>query len=361
MRYLLLFLLPFWLCAYTTVAMKAKNKTYIDYNLSEGEGIVKIYYPTGELKYIIPYKHNRAEGEAKKFYKNSRLRALIPMKKAQIDGRVRIYYSDGKTVKYTLEYKQNQLDGRKQKYNRNQQIIHTLIYRNGTIDLSSSNHFKEAPCGSVSYYENKQLEYNISCKKSYKIIKGYYCSGEIEYEIGCRQNQKNGLSYIYYGSRQFDELKNIQLLSTDRPPNSVHKELSFRRGKLNGLSKIYDKKANLIEEIRYKENLREGVSIQYRLKNGEKIPIRIQTEYKNNQKNGKERYFVKGELERESMYRNGQKDGRELIKVKEYELVQYYKKGKLHGIQSIYQNAKLIESNEYREGEIVHKRKEMSK
>lgn len=306
------------------------SERYMDFNLSKGDGIAKLYYTTGEIKYIIPLKDYKVSGEAKKFYKNKKLRAIIPLSKDKIEGKIKVYYRDGKSLKYIMPYSNNLLNGMKIKYNLKKKIDYNMTYSDNMIDLSSDWHNIE--CDRVSYYENNNVEYNVSCKNSIKLIRGYYQNGMIEYEISYKNNFKDGISYLYYGNREFDEVSRLDdLMGKYKFENSIYRESIFIDNMLNGITKIYDKKGELIKEIRYKDNL----------------------------KNGLERSYIDGELARETEYKNGKKSGREMIKYFNEVRVSYYKDNKKDGFENIYFNGELIEAKEYKDGNIVYEIEEV--
>jgi len=338
------------------------SKPYMDFNLSKGDGKLTIYYPTGELKYTIPIKKYKAQGEAKKYYKNSNLRAIIPLSKDKIDGTLRVYYPNGNSLKYILPYKENSLSGTKIKYDhKTQKMDYNISYRDGALDLTKPFAFKKNSCGTIIYYENQQVEYNISCKKERKSIKGYYQNGMMEYEINYKKGKKEGLSYLYYGDREFDEIARLSNLTHESVlKNSVYQELKFTKGKLNGESKTYKQDGELIKEINYKNGLKEGLTTQFGITNYGNKPTTTKTEYKDDKKDGTERYYEEGELKRETQYKEGKKDGKEMRKKWKNEIVAYYKNDKKHGFETKYdKDSNIIDGKEYRDGKIVYEIEEV--
>ncbi|MBN2825081.1 MAG: hypothetical protein JXQ76_07160, partial [Campylobacterales bacterium] len=339
------------------------NKPYMDFNLSKGDGRLTIYYPTGELKYTINIKNYQAQGEAKKFYKNGKLRALIPFSKGKIEGTIRIYYPNAKSLKYTLPYKKNKLSGTKIKYDHQQKTDYNLTYRDGVLDLSKPFKFKHDKCSTIIYYENKKIEHNISCVKETKIIKGYYQNGMLEYEISYKKDQKEGLSYLYYGNREFDEVAYLDELTYEPIlENNTHQELKFANDKLNGQSKFYNKKGELVKVIEYKDALKEGTTTLYGFTKYGNKPTTTKTEYKNDKKDGNELYYEEGELKRETQYKQGKKDGKEMQKNwKGGETLTYYKNDKKNGFETQYnKDGSAVDGKEYRDGEIVYEVEEVT-
>jgi antitoxin component YwqK of YwqJK toxin-antitoxin module len=337
------------------------GKLYREFNRTKKGDRVFIYYPTGELKFSIPYKNHKANGEVKKFYKNGRLRALIPMSKNKIEGSVRVYYPNGNSLKYTLPYKKDLLSGTKIKYDRkSQKSDYNMTYNKGVLDLSTPLRFKQNECNTTIYYENRNVEYNITCQKDTKLIKGYYHNGMIEYEISHTKGKKEGVSYIYHGKREFDELTTLGKLKVLDTPNNTHYEITFANDKRNGATKIYDKKGELAKEIEYKNNLREGMSIEFGVTKYGKRATKTETEYKNDKKDGIELYYVEGKLERETIYKNGKKDGREMRKEWGRKIISDYQNDKKQGFETKYDSdGNIIDGKEYNNGEIVYEIEEV--
>jgi|GEM_PF-1794617 len=337
------------------------NKPYMDFNLSKGEGKLKIYYPNGKLKYLIPIKKYKAQGEAKKYYQSGKLRALIPMNKGHIEGIIRVYYPNGDALKYTLPYKKSRLSGTKIKYDRKRQKMdYNLTYSDGAFDLSKPYAFKQDECNTTIYYENQKVEYNISCQKDTKVVTGYYQNGMIEYEIHYKKDQKHHISYLYYGNREFDEIAHLDDLHHEPIfENSIYKELRFIQDKLNGESKIYNLDGEMIKKINYKDGRRDGITTEYGYTKYSNKPTTTTTAYRNDKKDGIEQYYEEGELKRETHYKKGKKEGQEMIKEWGNKTVSYYKNDKKEGFETSYKNNKIIDGKEYRKGEVVYEVEEI--
>ncbi len=347
---------------YQQTMLYPNGKPYREFNRTKKGDRVSIYYPSGELKFVIPFTKHKANGEAKKYYKNGKLRALIPMSNNKIDGTISVYYPNGNSLKYHLPYKKNLLSGTKIKYEPKRQTMdYNITYSDGAINLSKPFAFRDSSCNTIVYYENKRVEYNISCKKEAKSIKGYYQNGMIEYEINYQKDKKEGLSYLYYGDREFDELTHLGSL-THEPvfQNSLYQELKFANDLLNGESKIYKQNGELIKEINYKNGRKEGLTTQFGITSYGNKPTTTKTEYKDDKKDGSERYYEEGELKRETQYKKGIKDGKEMQKEWDGETLSYYKNGKKDGFETKYnKNGEVYDGKEYRDGEIVYEIEEI--
>lgn len=347
---------------YQQTLLYPNGKLYREFNRSKKGDRLMIYYPSGELKFTIPYTQHKAHGEAKKFYKNGKLRARIPMVKNKIDGTIRIYYPNGNSLKYTLPYKKNRLSGTKIRYDRlTQKVDYNISYSKDVIDLSKPYAFKTLDCNTLSYYENRKLEHNISCTKESKKLTGYYSNGMIECEINYKKNKKEGLSYLYYGIKEFDELTHLGELRAPIIENTIHQEITFANDQLNGITSIYDVQGEISKKISYKNNLREGTTTEYGVSRSDKKPTKTQTEYKNDKKDGIERYYKEGELKRETTYKDGKKDGRQMKKEWSSKTITYYKNGKKEGFETQYnKDEKIIDGKEYNNGKIVYEIEEIT-
>ncbi|MEA2028546.1 MAG: hypothetical protein U9N49_06175 [Campylobacterota bacterium] len=337
------------------------NKTYMDYNLTKGEGKLKVYYPNGKLKYLIPINKYKAQGEAKKYYQSGKLRAIIPMKKGLIEGIIRVYYPNGNALKYTLPHKKSTLSGTKIKYDRKRQKVdYNLTYSDGAFDLSKPFGFKHNDCNSTIYYENQKVEYNISCEKDNKVVTGYYQNGMQEYEIHYKKDQKHHISYLYYGNREFDEIAHLDNLHHEPIfENSIHQELKFIKDRLNGESKIYNPNGEMSKKINYKDGVREGLTTQYGMTNYGNRPTTTKTAYRDDKKDGIEQYYEEGELKRETHYKRGKKEGKEMIKSWRNKTVAYYKNDKKEGFETTYKDDDIVDGKEYRKGEVFYEVEEI--
>lgn len=58
-------------------------------------GVVKGYYENGSLKEEISYKKDQREGLSKSYFENGKLKAELPYKNARPEGMVKTYYDNG--------------------------------------------------------------------------------------------------------------------------------------------------------------------------------------------------------------------------------------------------------------------------
>jgi len=97
----------------------------------EGEkiknGLVKQYYPNGNLKISINYKDGKRNGLAKSFYKNGKLRQQMNYINNIKDGIVTTYYQNGRKYQET-QYSKGKIEGIRKKYRMNGKLMAEIPY-----------------------------------------------------------------------------------------------------------------------------------------------------------------------------------------------------------------------------------------
>jgi hypothetical protein len=93
------------------------------------EGIVKEFYPNGQIKSIESYLNGKRDGGFRKFLPNGQIVLFVTYKNDVLDGESREYYDNGqwKTVK---DYKEGMLEGFVQEYDSQGHLQHQIYYHN---------------------------------------------------------------------------------------------------------------------------------------------------------------------------------------------------------------------------------------
>ncbi|MFK5976126.1 MAG: hypothetical protein QM493_06425 [Sulfurovum sp.] len=281
-------------------------------NITTNKGEARGYYRDGKLRYIIPYIKQYASGEAQYFDKNETLIASIMFKKNSKNGITKVYYPDSnRTLKYRYNYQYNKLNGIKTKYLKDGTLDYNITYVGNYIAPTKDISYREDNVSRVSFYENNNTEYNISIQENGKsVIKAYFDNGDIEFEINYANGEKNGTTSIYYGERELADVIGFNTFYIGKElkatPHTLRKNLEFLSNKLNGTTKTYNIHEDLIEETEYENGLKHGMSIEYRYGGRREIP------YVYDKKNGKEIYYINGELQEETIYKDDKKNGLEI-------------------------------------------------
>ena len=155
-------------------------------------GIVKLYYKSGELQVATPFTNDTISGTQKGYYKSGKLSTEIPFTKGKENGISKFYYENG---------------------NLSAEIPYTNSDKNGT---------------ETAYYESgklhREMPYNYG--KINGIIKSYYENGKLEFETPVTNNISNGVSKYYY------ENGNLKAAYTYINDNLISTKLFDENGKL---------------------------------------------------------------------------------------------------------------------------------
>ena len=101
-------------------------------------GIVKKYYPTGELLQEETYKDGEIEGISKHYHQNGSLLSETPYKDGGIEGISKHYHQNGSLAAET-PYKDNKINGIIKLYERQKVIMSVSVKDNKFISAKCSN------------------------------------------------------------------------------------------------------------------------------------------------------------------------------------------------------------------------------
>ncbi len=118
-----------------------------------GEQIVRIKFPTGELKSEVIYKDGKKNGIARTFDKDGSVILELPYVNNKREGTSKKYYAGGKILAQSTEYKDDLMFGLQKRYR-----------GNGNL-MSEARYEYDKPCADLKEY----LE-NQSLKKKYPVI-----------------------------------------------------------------------------------------------------------------------------------------------------------------------------------------------
>ncbi len=103
------------------------REPYLDGKL---EGVVRSYYPSGEISEEVEWKQNAKDGSWNQYYKNGAPRLSGHFKNGLLQGSYEVYFSNS-TIKIRGSYLKNKSHGTWRYYNETGEEIYALEYQNG--------------------------------------------------------------------------------------------------------------------------------------------------------------------------------------------------------------------------------------
>ena len=122
-------------------------------------GILKNYYPSGELSLIDNFKNGMQHGEFKSFYENGNILMSGIFKKGKQHGQWKEFHEDGSVYWKLNYYDGKEEDGLFRTFHKNGEVMSEVTYLNGKPN-SNWIHFDELGKKiKVEYYENGKFFY----------------------------------------------------------------------------------------------------------------------------------------------------------------------------------------------------------
>lgn len=104
----------------------------IQMSLSAQDGIIKSFYPGGNLESEITFANNIREGEAKFYYENGNLKEERFYVNGRIEGLVRIYNQDGK-IKELINLENGKREGPSSLFDEEGNYLRDIFYSEGKL------------------------------------------------------------------------------------------------------------------------------------------------------------------------------------------------------------------------------------
>ena len=274
------------------ICYNRNNEVIARDTLVNGNGILKHYYPEGQLKSTIPYVGGAAEGTAytynfhgqiidsttylsgynngmmKNFYPTGELREEVKTIQGDYHGLYKQYTPDGQVIiENTLEYgdvthaRQYTMEGK---------LFYDITYTDGSRT------------GVTQYYapDGKTLLYEILYENGMQV------------SIACAQKGGKMSDFTMIGNEE-------QTFKAYYPNGALGAVVSFRDGLFNGTKSIYYPNGQAYQTITFANDLTEGPAILY-YANGQ---MYSKTEYKEGQQHGEEIYYYpNGQIMHEGHY-----------------------------------------------------------
>ncbi|MEM9856854.1 MAG: toxin-antitoxin system YwqK family antitoxin [Bacteroidota bacterium] len=182
------------------------------------EGLVKQYYPGGNIKSEITYKDGQRHGLAKRYYKSGKLHQEINYFNNIKDGEAKTYYQSGKLYQLT-PYENGYIQGYRLKYREDGRLMAEVPYHfgepcQGMIEyLLNGKRKRQYP--SIEVLNKDQLQkknkYTLQFTMSEKMQKVQFYEGTLD-ENGCMLNELEN----FYSPRP-----GLAEISFELPPGSA--------------------------------------------------------------------------------------------------------------------------------------------
>lgn len=296
------------------------------------------YYPGGNVRKVIPYQNNKKQGVGFEYDPTGRVISITRYRKGEIivhekinrynenggkEGTWKEFYENG-NLKIEKNYTSNKLDGYVKRYNIEGQLVNSIRYEHGEVDVEENSINSEIEI-KETYDDNGNLIFQGSFKGKIPVgihrsfnekgavisAKTYDIKGDLTaIGIVLPNGWENGKwAYYYQNGKKKAEGNYINGKKTGKWTffyinGRVEQTGSYSAGKLSGFWRWYYKTGELLKEEYYIYGRSDGESIEYSVL-GEII---AKGNYVEGYKEGKWTYLI-GDQKYEGMYVMGQKDG----------------------------------------------------
>lgn len=240
------------------------------------DGSYTILYPGGAVKKEMSFKGGKLDGLFKSYFDNGVLMEAYTYKEGKIDGIYESFYRNGKP-EHKFQYVAGKKDGPQEEH-----------YEDGTLSLTRTFH-NGKPDGINTYYGKKGTVYGT---------------------VTFRDNVPVALKFTSPDGKTLREAENRKGVN----PLEYYNEYGVKKtsmqlddkGLVQGKASYYNTSGVLSNEIDYKDDEEEGVSVNY-YKNGK---VNSKRHYKAGKTDGYyEAYFSGGQLRTEGWQKNGNAEG----------------------------------------------------
>ncbi len=311
------------------------------YSNDQRQGKGQAYHTTGEVQMTYEYKDDKANGEFRSYYPDGSLRQLEVYKNGVLEGKYESYfangkpeakggYLDGKNVGEWTHYYSNGRVSRTGKYTNEGLPLGEWLYYDEEGNLTEKRSFDEAGRlqGSNPHYFENKLHYTDTYKKDVLIQSVFV-------DPSGKELARNGSSDGTFAARNYFTTGQLQ------------SEGNYRKGKMHGPWKTYNRFGKLLSEFTYADGQLQGKGIEY-FPSGEK---KYGMEYKDNELHGYfTEYYRHGQVKQEGWFQNGNREQQWLTWFPDgtLETDSYYRRNNLTGTYYTYfQDGVLYSQAEY--------------
>ena len=307
----------------TAYSIKGNKSEYFFLKNGEIEGDTELFYEEGPISERVRFAAGKRHGKREMFFPNGTLKASYMYKEGVVDGEFLINYEDGK-LNERCGYKAGELHGKYDSYHINGKLMTTGEYKdgiqtgvwkryhsNGKLKNSGVYNEKGTPVGEWIYYDDNGLleeKRNYDAEGRYQGDISYYSEGKLH----CTSTYKKDILVkdVYYnvdgkvigtfgGSDGTFASKNY--FNTGQ----LRSEGNYKKGKLEGPWKYYNRFGVLVSEYLYKDNLAHGAGKHF-YPSGE---LKLEAQYEEGELHGYfKEYYRNGKTKQEGWYRNGNRE-----------------------------------------------------
>lgn len=273
--------------------------TYNQYNeviardtLVNGNGILKHYYPEGQLKSTTPYVGGAAEGTAFTYNLHGQIIDSTTYLSGNNNGMMRSFYPTGE-LREEMKTIQGNYHGLYKQYSHDGQALIESTFEYGNITHSRQYTMEGKLFYDITYTDGIRTgvtQYYAPDGKTplYKIL---YEDG-MKVSIACAQKDGKMSDFVMIG-------KDEQTFKAYYPNGTLGAVVPFRNGLFNGTKSIYYPNGQAYQTITFANDLFEGPIFHY-YANG---MVYSKTEYKEDQQHGEEIYYYpNGQTRHEGHY-----------------------------------------------------------
>jgi antitoxin component YwqK of YwqJK toxin-antitoxin module len=193
--------------------------------VSAQKKVEKEYYESGTLHFEYRYRNNKLHGTTTEYYETGERKAELTYDNGQLEAK-REYTRNG-GLEYEMKYEEGKKVETQIKYYPTGEIFRQQTFVNGKLEGLE-----------VEYYRNgkKKAERNYSNGKRDGSAKGYHINGKLQGDWIFKNGEPVHATLYYTTGEKW----------------MVHTDFD-QKGRLNGVSKEYDKEGNLVA-VRYYKN-----------------------------------------------------------------------------------------------------------
>lgn len=274
------------------ISYNRNNEVVVRDTLVNGNGILKLYYPEGQLKSTIPYVGGAAEGTMITYNLHGQIIDSTTYLSGHNNGMARSFYPTGE-LRDEVKTVQGDYHGLYKLYTPDGQVI-----IENTLEYGDLTHTRCYTLEGKLYYDITYTDGNRTGVTQYYAPDGKTLLYEILYEndmqvsIACAQKGGKMSDFVMIGTEE-------QTFKAYYPNGALGAVVPFRNGLFNGTKSIYYPNGQAYQTITFSEDLTEGTATLY-YANGQ---VYSKTEYKEGQQHGEETYYYpNGQIRHEGHY-----------------------------------------------------------
>lgn len=276
------------------ITYNRNNEVIARDTLVNGNGILKNYYPEGQLKSTIPYVGGAAEGTAFFYNLHGQMIDSTSFMSGYNNGMMRRFYPTGE-LREEVKTIQGNYHGLYKQYSPDGQVIIDNTFEYG--DITHARHYTME--GKL-FYDITYTNGNRTGITQYFAPDGKTLLYEILYEnglqvsISCAQKGGKMSDFVMIGTEE-------QVFKAYYPNGALGAVVPFRNGLFNGTKSVYYPNGQAYQTISYANDLAEGTAIYY-YANGQ---MYSKAENKEGLQHGEEIYYYpNGQIKYEGHYYN---------------------------------------------------------